>query len=178
MGIDKIKTLVSRGVLLDVARARGVEEVEDGHAITGDDLDKAAALGKVDVRAGDIALVRTGRMARFFRDGRDAYNAMPVSGPSLQSVEWFHDHDVAAVATDTIVFEVYPSEREDAAARRAPPPPGRHGHDTRSELELRGARRRLCCRRSLHLLPRRVAHALHRRCRKPGEPDRDQVGAG
>ena len=114
MGIDKITTLVSRGVLLDVARAHGVDEVEGTHAITGEDLDQAGALGKVTVRAGDIVMLRTGRMAKFLREGRDAYNAVPVSGPSLQSVEWFHDHDVAAVATDNIIFEVYPSEREDA----------------------------------------------------------------
>ena len=114
MGIDKITTLVSRGVLLDVARARGVDEVEGGHAITGDDLDRAAALGNVEVRAGDIVMLRTGRMAKFFQEGRDAYGAIPSAGPSLQSVEWFRDHDVAAVATDNITFEVYPSEREDA----------------------------------------------------------------
>lgn len=114
MGIDKITTLVSRGVLLDVARARGVDEVEDGHAITGDDLDAAAELGKVKVQPGDVIMLRTGRMARFLRDGAAAYNAVPASGPSLQSVEWFRDHDVSAVATDNIIFEVYPSEREDA----------------------------------------------------------------
>lgn len=114
MGIDKIATIVSRGVLLDVARAHGVDEVEGGHAITGDDLDAAAALGKVDVRSGDIVLLRTGRMRQFLEGGRDPYNAIPAAGPSLQSVEWFHDHEVAAVATDNLIFEVYPSEREDA----------------------------------------------------------------
>ena len=31
----------------------------------------------------------------------------------MQSAEWFHDHDVAAVATDTLTFEVFPCERED-----------------------------------------------------------------
>jgi kynurenine formamidase len=114
LGIDNITTLVSRGVLLDVAWAHGVDEVEDGHAITGDDLDAAAALGNVKVQPGDVILLRTGRMARFLNDGAAAYNAIPSSGPSLQSVEWFHDHDVAAVATDNIIFEVYPCEREDA----------------------------------------------------------------
>jgi kynurenine formamidase len=114
MGIDKIKTLVSRGVLLDVAKARGADEVEDGHAITGDDLDAAATLGKVKVKPGDVIMLRTGRMARFLNDGAAAYNAIPSSGPSLQSVQWFRDHDVAAVATDNLIFEVYPCEREDA----------------------------------------------------------------
>lgn len=114
MGIDKISAIVGRGVLLDVARALGVDELEGAHAITGDDLDAAAAMGKVDVRSGDIVLVRTGRMRQFLEGGREPYNAIPAAGPSLQSVEWFHDRDVAAVATDNLIFEVYPSERDDA----------------------------------------------------------------
>jgi kynurenine formamidase len=113
MGIDKITTLVSRGVLLDVARAKGVERLEGGYPITGADLDAAAELGNVTVRSGDVILLRTGQMQLFFAGDRAAYG-VPCAGPSLQSVEWFHDHDIAAVATDNIVFEVYPPEREDA----------------------------------------------------------------
>jgi kynurenine formamidase len=113
VGIQNIRTLVSRGVLLDVARAKGVDRLEGGYAITGADLDEAAALGKVKVRPGDVILVRTGQMQLFHAGDREAYG-VPCAGPSLQSVEWFREHDVAAVATDNIVFEVYPSEREDA----------------------------------------------------------------
>jgi kynurenine formamidase len=113
MGIQNIATLVSRGVLLDVARAKGVDRLEGGYPITGADLDAAAELGKVEVRAGDVILLRTGQMQLFFAGDREGYG-VPCAGPSLQSVEWFHDHDVAAVATDNIVFEVYPCEREDA----------------------------------------------------------------
>jgi kynurenine formamidase len=113
MGIDKIHTLVSRGVLLDVAAAKGVDTLEGGYPLTGADLDAACELGKVTVRAGDIVLVRTGQMRWFLAGDRERYGT-PASGPSLQTVEWFHDHDVAAVATDNITFEVFPSEREDA----------------------------------------------------------------
>ncbi|MBM3671842.1 MAG: cyclase family protein [Actinobacteria bacterium] len=113
MGIDKIKTIVGRGVLLDVARAKGVDRVEGGYPLTGDDLDAAAELGKVKVQPGDIVLVRTGHMQWFHEGDREKYG-VPAPGPSLQSVQWFRDHDVAAVATDNITFEVYPSEREDA----------------------------------------------------------------
>ena len=113
MGIDKIKTIVGRGVLLDVAKAKGVDRVDGGYALTGADLDAAAELGKVKVRSGDIVLIRTGHMQWFLEGDREKYG-VPAPGPSLQTVEWFHDHDIAAVATDNITFEVYPSEREDA----------------------------------------------------------------
>jgi len=113
MGIDKIRTIVGRGVLLDVAKAKGVDRLEGGYPLTGDDLDAAADFGKVKVKPGDIVLVRTGQMQWFLEGDRERYG-VPASGPSLQTVQWFRDHDVAAVATDNITFEVYPCEREDA----------------------------------------------------------------
>ncbi len=113
MGIDKVKTLVGRGVLLDVPKAKGVQRLDGGYAVTAGDLDAASEMGNVDVRSGDIVLLRTGWMQHFLGGDRQAYG-VPSPGPSLQTVQWFRDHDVAAVATDNITFEVYPSEREDA----------------------------------------------------------------
>ena len=37
----------------------------------------------------------------------------PNSGLTVATAAWFHDHDVAAVATDTMVLEVYPCEDKD-----------------------------------------------------------------
>jgi kynurenine formamidase len=113
MGIDKIRTIVGRGVLLDVAKAKGVDRIEGNYPLTAADLDAACELGKVEVRSGDIVLIRTGQMQLFHAGDREAYTA-PCSGPSLQTVEWFHAHDVAAIATDNLVCECFPSEREDA----------------------------------------------------------------
>lgn len=112
LGIDRFGPVVSRGVLLDVARALGVETFEDGHPISGDDLDRAAALGDLVVEPGDIVLVRTGQMAHLAAGDRDRFSH-PSPGLSTRSVEWLRDHDVAAVATDTLVFECFPCEDPD-----------------------------------------------------------------
>jgi kynurenine formamidase len=112
-GIHRIRTLVSRGVLLDVARARGVDRLEGGHVITGEDLDAAEELARVRVEPGDVVLVRTGQMAVLReRGGKHRYPA-PSPGLSLQTVPWLRRRDVAAVATDTLPFEVFPGERDD-----------------------------------------------------------------
>jgi kynurenine formamidase len=109
-GIHRIRTLVSRGVLLDVARARGVDRLEGGHAITGTDLDAAEELARVRVEPGDVVLVRTGHMGVLGeRGGKHKYPA-PSPGLSMQSVPWLRQRDVAAVATDTLTFEVFPGE--------------------------------------------------------------------
>ncbi|GAA2019496.1 cyclase family protein [Catenulispora yoronensis] len=115
-GIDKAGPIVGRGVLLDVPRALGVErlgEASQGHALTPDDLDAAAELARVRIRPGDVVLVRTGAMALLKAGDKSGY-CFPTSGPSMRTVPWFHAHDVAAVATDNLAFEVYPPERDDA----------------------------------------------------------------
>jgi kynurenine formamidase len=114
-GIHHIGSLVSRGVLLDVARAKGVERLEGGYAISAEDLDAAEELARVQVQSGDIVLIRTGQMALLRRTPPDkvAY-AVPSAGPSTKTVSWFRDRDVAAVATDNLTFEVWPCEYPDA----------------------------------------------------------------
>jgi len=114
-GIENLRTVCSRGVLLDVARAKGVDVLECPYAITAKDLDDAVALGNVEIKSGDIVLVRTGRMSIYESEGGMAYCLGPSgdgsnAGFSLSTVEWLYEHEVAAVANDTLAFEVYPSE--------------------------------------------------------------------
>jgi kynurenine formamidase len=119
-GIHLVGTLVTRGVLLDVARAKGVDVLDPGYPITPDDLDAAAALARLRVEPGDVVLVRTGQMVHLRLDrkpgdpDRDlvAYT-WPTPGLTMATAEWFHDRDVAAVATDTLPLEVFPGEDED-----------------------------------------------------------------
>ncbi|MGW9130720.1 cyclase family protein [Streptomyces sp. NPDC055681] len=104
--------LVSRGVLLDVARARGVDRLPGDHAVTPEDLDTAEEFGGIRVRAGDIVLVRTGQIQVYLAGDKHAY-AYPSPGLSIRTPEWFHTRDVAAVANDTLTFEIFPAEIED-----------------------------------------------------------------
>ena len=112
-GIHNVRTLVSRGVLLDVARVHGLDQLPAGHALTVDDLDAAVELARVVLEPGDVILLRTGHIRTFLGGDRMQY-AIGAPGPSLATVEWFHRHDVAAVAIDNLIFEVFPCERDDA----------------------------------------------------------------
>ncbi|SMQ17078.1 Kynurenine formamidase [Streptomyces sp. Ag82_O1-12] len=111
-GIGTVRHVVSRGVLLDVARARGADRLDGGYAVTPEDLDAAEELAGTRVRAGDIVLVRTGQIQAFLAGDRHGY-AYPSPGLSIRTPEWFHARDVAAVANDTLTFEVFPPEVED-----------------------------------------------------------------
>ncbi len=124
LGIEQIRTLVTRGVLLDVARAKGLELLEPGYPITPEDLDAACALAGIDLLPGDVVLVRTGQAAHLALPGRPGIGGepptrnllaytWPTPGLTVATAAWFHDHDVAAVAIDTLILEVYPCELPD-----------------------------------------------------------------
>ncbi|MEU7166792.1 cyclase family protein [Streptomyces morookaense] len=110
-GIEKAGAVLSRGVLLDVARAKGVERLDGGHAITPEDLDAAEELAGTTVGEGDIVLVRTGQVQHYLQGNKEAYG-FPSPGLSVRTPEWFHARNVAAVANDTLTFEIVPPEIE------------------------------------------------------------------
>ena len=112
--VDRLSPgVVGRGVLVDVARLKGVQWLQAGEAILPDDLDAAAAAQGVAVQAGDVLLIRTG-WRRMFVERRDpsAFKA-GEPGLSVSCAEWLHRHDVAAVASDNFAVEVIPGEYED-----------------------------------------------------------------
>ncbi|WP_434591054.1 cyclase family protein [Streptomyces sp. A5-4] len=110
-GIEKARHIVSRGVLLDVARAKGVDRLAGDHAVTPEDLEAAEELAGTRVGGGDIVLVRTGQIQIYLAGDKHGY-AYPSPGLSLRTPEWFHARDVAAVANDTLTFEIFPPEVE------------------------------------------------------------------
>ncbi len=120
LGIENVSHLTGRGVLLDVCAAKGIERLDSSHEITPDDLDETAEHCGVEMRSGDIVLLRTGRIQVFHEMGAMAYVTGPDGdgtspGPGLNAVRWFHHHNVAAIADDTYIFEVFPGASWDDA---------------------------------------------------------------
>jgi kynurenine formamidase len=110
--IDKTKDkIVGRGVLLDVARFKGVKALEPGYAITTADLEGTAAAARVEVKRGDLLLVRTGHMSRYLdRNDWRHFDLDPFPGISIHAVPWLHARQIAAIASDNYAVEVRPSE--------------------------------------------------------------------
>jgi len=108
-GAEKIGPIMTRGVLLDVPAAKGVERLEPGYALTADDLDAAVELAKVTLEPGDVACVRTGQMQLLHAGKTVKYNH-DSPGLSTLTVPWIHQHDLGGVFTDTYVYEVWPPQ--------------------------------------------------------------------
>ncbi|MER3485994.1 MAG: cyclase, partial [Chloroflexota bacterium] len=60
LAVEEIPPLVGPGALLDVAGYKGVEALEPGYAVTVADLEACCAAQGVEIRPGDVVLVRTG----------------------------------------------------------------------------------------------------------------------
>ena len=97
--------IMSRGVLLDVARLKGVDMLSIDYAITVDDLNEAVAKTGETIQPGDIVVVRTGHMRRFtIEQNRDSFNAFqPGLHPTC--AEWLYDKSAGAVASDNVAVE-------------------------------------------------------------------------
>lgn len=105
------RRLVTRGVLADVARHRGVEVLPPGHGIGADELREVLDAQGVEVRPGDALLVRTGLLgatkaagtwAEFAEHG-DFFPNTP--GIAVDALPLLHELGVCAIACDNWAVE-------------------------------------------------------------------------
>lgn len=108
LGLEECPPIVTRGVLLDVAALRGVERLQGGELIHPADLQSAAAVEQINLRVGDVALVRTG-WARWWNVSAQEYmRAAP--GLNRAAANWLADQQVVALGADTWVVDAVPPE--------------------------------------------------------------------
>jgi hypothetical protein len=90
--------IVTRGVLLDVAKARGVDWLEPGDEVTPSDLETAETLAGIRVEPGDALFVRAGTFERDQVLGPGDF--LPRAGLDTAAVAWLHDRDIAVFSGD------------------------------------------------------------------------------
>jgi kynurenine formamidase len=100
--IDTVKPILRRGVLLDIA---GANPLPDDFEITTQHLDTAAH--GIDIRPGDIVLLRTG-WARYFRDPGKFISQVHGPGPAIAGARWLSGRGIFAAGSDTVAFEKVP----------------------------------------------------------------------
>jgi kynurenine formamidase len=114
LGIEKVGVVAGRGMLLDIAAHVGVDVLPDGYNITGEELEACAAREGVEVRSGDIMLVRTGWLENWQRvisAGGETGFGQP--GIGLSGAEFVRDREIAAVGADNGAVEVIPFDGDE-----------------------------------------------------------------
>lgn len=111
--------IVGRGVLLDIARYRGVEALEPGARIELSELEACATEQGVDVDERDVLLVRTGVIDAFYELGpetfyeryaRDGTMNEPGVTYTEEMANWFYEREIPFFGTDTFASEQTQSE--------------------------------------------------------------------
>lgn len=102
-GIDKLGPLVGRGVLLDVAGHVGEAALPVDFRIGEDTLDAVVAAAGVEVRTGDVVLVRTGWLGGHGNDEEAYFAGEP--GLDEAGARWLAARDVAAIGCDNYAVE-------------------------------------------------------------------------
>jgi len=110
--IDKLGSpgIASRGVLLDLARARGVPRLAPGSVVRPADLDAALERQRVELLPGDVLLFRTGHLQVFLEGGDRETYLWQGPGLGIDCIPWLRERDVAAVCADNTAIEVMPCE--------------------------------------------------------------------
>jgi kynurenine formamidase len=93
--------VVTRGVLLDVAAAVGLDHLAPGQGIGAADLDRAESAAGTRVEPGDALFVRTGLDLRIARTGADPA-ALPREGYLPDVLRWLHERQVAVLCGDCV----------------------------------------------------------------------------
>ena len=105
--IDTVAPILRRGILLDVAAHAGTAILRDDFEIAPAHLESAARAQNVEVRPGDVVLLRTG-WAAYWRDPARFIAQVRGPGPALDGARWLSAHGIFAAGSDTVAFEKVP----------------------------------------------------------------------
>ena len=105
VGIENVRHIFGRGVMLDVAAYKGVEHLATAEPVTATDLDNVAAAQGIELKPGDVVLVRTGWYNLFHSDRESWARSFP--GPDGSVLAWLKEHDVVAIGTDHPTCELF-----------------------------------------------------------------------
>jgi kynurenine formamidase len=107
VGIEKVGTLMTRGVLIDVAALKGVDMLGETYEITVADLEQALQKQNQKLQPGDAVIIHTGWGKLWGKDNARYMKSSP--GIGVKAAEWLAKQDPMLVGGDTAPVEVSPN---------------------------------------------------------------------
>ncbi|SHI66951.1 Putative cyclase [Roseomonas rosea] len=108
MGVDRVGTIFTRGVLIDVAALKGVATLPDTYEITPADLEQALARQNTRIEEGDAVLIHTGWGLLWARDNARYVASCP--GLGVAAAEWIIRQNPMLMGSDNWPVECAPSK--------------------------------------------------------------------
>jgi kynurenine formamidase len=115
LGIEQLKPIITRGVLIDIAGYKGVAWLPNSYEVTVADVTGALArqgMSAADIRPGDAVLFRYGWSSLWTQP--TAYNANPP-GVGVAVARWVAERRVTMIGSDSFGSEVIPNPQADQA---------------------------------------------------------------
>jgi kynurenine formamidase len=106
LGVERVGTLMTRGVLIDVAALKGVDTLPDTYEITVKDLQAALERQRLTLQPGDAAIVHTGWGRWWGKDNARYTKTSP--GLGVAAAEWLARQDPMLVGSDNSGVGVAP----------------------------------------------------------------------
>ena len=107
LGIENVGAIVTRGVLIDMVKFKGVTQLPGTYEITVADLKGALQKQNVQIRSGDVALIHTGWSSLWMKDNTKYGATEP--GIGVAAAQFLVDAEVVVVGADTWGVEVMPN---------------------------------------------------------------------
>jgi len=107
LGIENVGAIATRGVLIDVAKFKSVDQLPVRYEITPADLKGALQRQGVQIRSGDVVLIHTGWSSLWMKDNAKYGDSEP--GIGLAAGQMLVDAEVVVVGADTWGVEVMPN---------------------------------------------------------------------
>ena len=115
---SKLPPFIRRGVMLDVPAYRGLDALPARSPVPAEELDAVAAHQGVEVRRGDVVLVRTGYLSAW--PDPEGLARHVTAGPDITAARWLLDRGVVATGSDTETYEVQPAPDPGSPANPQP----------------------------------------------------------
>ncbi len=109
LSTDKLPPIVSRGVLLDMAKLTGHDIMPAGMAFNAREIKRAAKAANITIRKGDVVLFHTGWLNVMETDKVKFMAGQP--GLGVDGAKYLAELGVVAVGADTWALEVIPFEK-------------------------------------------------------------------
>jgi kynurenine formamidase len=103
-----LQLVIGRGVLLDVARHRGIEVLPPGSAIGADELARAADCQGIKIARGDVVLIHTGWSRHWGRASDFTGQTGGYPGIDKAAAEWLVSWGASVIGSDTPGVEQTP----------------------------------------------------------------------
>lgn len=105
--LSAIPPIVTRGVLIDMARYLGVAQMKPGQVFNRPEIEAAMRAQGVTVGRGDVVLFHTGWQAMATKDKKAFLAGEPGIGE--EGAAWLADQGVVAIGSDTWALEALPA---------------------------------------------------------------------